>query len=173
MATATSEPATLSLPRDRRARPEAFPRPGIIAIAQLMIVLDASVVTIALPSAQRALHISVANRQWALTAYTLAFGGLLLIGGRMADYLGRKRMFIISLLGFAAASALGGLAQNSGDALRGPCAPGCLCRRHGPRIAVAADRDLHRSQRAGPGLRRLRGRSRRRGRDRAGARRGC
>ena len=78
-----------------------------------MIVLDASVVTIALPSAQRALHISVANRQWALTAYTLAFGGLLLIGGRIADYFGRKRMFIISLLGFAGASALGGLAQNS------------------------------------------------------------
>jgi EmrB/QacA subfamily drug resistance transporter len=86
---------------------------AIIAIAQLMIVLDASVVTIALPSAQRALHISVANRQWALTAYTLAFGGLLLIGGRVADFMGRKRMFIISLLGFAAASALGGLAQDS------------------------------------------------------------
>ena len=78
-----------------------------------MIVLDASVVTIALPSAQKALHISVANRQWALTAYTLAFGGLLLIGGRVADFMGRKRMFIISLLGFAGASALGGLAQNS------------------------------------------------------------
>jgi MFS family permease len=84
----------------------------VIAIAQLMIVLDASVVTIALPSAQRALHISIANRQWALTAYTLAFGGLLLIGGRVADFMGRKRMFIISLLGFAAASALGGLAQD-------------------------------------------------------------
>jgi len=92
--------------------PRRFRALGIIAIAQLMIVLDASVVTIALPSAQRALHISVANRQWALTAYTLAFGGLLLIGGRLADYLGRKRMFIISLLGFAAASALGGLAQD-------------------------------------------------------------
>ena len=64
--------------------PRRFRALGIIAIAQLMIVLDASVVTIALPSAQRALHISVANRQWALTAYTLAFGGLLLIGGRLA-----------------------------------------------------------------------------------------
>jgi MFS family permease len=93
--------------------PQRFKALGVIGIAQLMIVLDASVVTIALPSAQRALHISVANRQWALTAYTLAFGGLLLIGGRIADYFGRKRMFIISLLGFAAASALGGLAQNS------------------------------------------------------------
>jgi EmrB/QacA subfamily drug resistance transporter len=93
--------------------PKRFRALGIIAIAQLMIVLDASVVTIALPSAQRALHISIANRQWVLTAYTLAFGGLLLLGGRIADYLGRKRMFIISLLGFAGASALGGLAQNA------------------------------------------------------------
>jgi len=78
-----------------------------------MIVLDASVVTIALPSAQRALGISIANRQWVMTAYTLAFGGLLLLGGRIADYFGRKRMFVISLLGFAGASALGGLAQSS------------------------------------------------------------
>ncbi|HUB69961.1 MAG TPA: MFS transporter [Acidimicrobiales bacterium] len=93
--------------------PRRFRALLVIAIAQLMIVLDASVVTIALPSAQRALHISVQNRQWALTAYTLAFGGLLLIGGRVADFLGRKRMFIISLLGFAAASALGGLAQDA------------------------------------------------------------
>jgi MFS family permease len=112
MATATSEPATLSSPGTDTLDPRRFRALGIIAIAQLMIVLDASVVTIALPSAQRALHISVANRQWALTAYTLAFGGLLLIGGRLADYLGRKRMFVISLLGFAAASALGGAAQD-------------------------------------------------------------
>src|SRR6202046_1407153 len=86
---------------------------AIIAVAQLMVVLDASVVIIALPSAQRALHISTANRQWMLTAYTLAFAGLLLLGGRIADYFGRKRMFIVSLIGFAAASALGGLAVNS------------------------------------------------------------
>ena len=92
--------------------PRRFRALAVIAIAQLMIVLDASVVTIALPSAQRALHISIQNRQWALTAYTLAFGGLLLIGGRVADFMGRKRMFIISLLGFAAASALGGLAED-------------------------------------------------------------
>ncbi|MGH9172118.1 MAG: MFS transporter [Acidimicrobiales bacterium] len=93
--------------------PKRFHALAVIAVAQLMIVLDASVVTIALPSAQRALHISIANRQWVLTAYTLAFGGLLLLGGRVADYVGRKRMFIISLLGFAGASALGGLAQNA------------------------------------------------------------
>ena len=93
--------------------PRRFRALAIIAIAQLMIVLDASVVTIALPSAQHALHISVANRQWVVTAYTLAFGGLLLLGGRISDYLGRRRMFIVSLLGFAASSALGGLAQNA------------------------------------------------------------
>ena len=86
---------------------------AVIALAQLMVVLDGTVVTIALPSAQRALHISNADRQWAITAYTLAFGGLLLLGGRIADYLGRKRIFLVGLIGFAAASALGGAAQNA------------------------------------------------------------
>jgi EmrB/QacA subfamily drug resistance transporter len=92
--------------------PKRFWTLAIIAIAQLMIVLDASVVVVALPSAQHALHISVANRQWVIGAYTLAFGSLLLLGGRIADYLGRRRMFIVGLLGFGVASALGGLAQN-------------------------------------------------------------
>jgi EmrB/QacA subfamily drug resistance transporter len=87
---------------------------AIVAIAQLMVVLDASIVTIALPSAQRALDISTANRQWVITAYTLTFGGLLLLGGRIADYGGRKRMFVVGLIGFASASALGGLAVNQG-----------------------------------------------------------
>jgi EmrB/QacA subfamily drug resistance transporter len=93
--------------------PKRFRALAVIAVAQLMVVLDASVVIIALPAAQRSLHISVANRQWMLTAYTLSFAGLLLLGGRIADYLGRKRMFIVALIGFAASSALGGLAQNS------------------------------------------------------------
>ena len=87
---------------------------AIIAIAQLMVVLDASIVNIALPSAQKALHISDASRQWVVTAYTLGFGGLLLLGGRISDYAGRKKMFVIGLLGFAAASALGGIAPNAG-----------------------------------------------------------
>jgi EmrB/QacA subfamily drug resistance transporter len=86
---------------------------AIIAVAQLMIVVDGSIVNIALPSAQKALHISNADRQWVVTAYTLAFGGLLLLGGRIADYVGRKRMFIIGLIGFAGASAIGGLAVDS------------------------------------------------------------
>ena len=86
---------------------------GVVAICQLMIVLDASIVNIALPQAQHALHISTANRQWVITAYTLAFGGLLLLGGRIADYRGRKRIFVIGLIGFAVASSLGGLAPNA------------------------------------------------------------
>src|ERR1039458_7656577 len=87
---------------------------GVIAIAQLMVVLDASIVNLALPSAKLALHISYANQQCVVTAYTLACGGLLLLGGRVADFVGRKRMFIIGLLGFAGASALGGLAPSQG-----------------------------------------------------------
>ncbi|TLF65832.1 MFS transporter [Nocardia asteroides NBRC 15531] len=77
-----------------------------------MVILDATVVTIALPFAQKDLGISEGDKQWALTAYTLIFGGLLLLGGRMADYLGRRRIFLIGLVGFAAASALAGLAQD-------------------------------------------------------------
>jgi EmrB/QacA subfamily drug resistance transporter len=80
----------------------------VIAIAQLMVVLDASIINIALPHAQHALHISDQNRQWAVTAYTLTFGGFLLLGGRVGDYLGRKRAFLIGLLGFAGASLIGG-----------------------------------------------------------------
>ncbi len=87
---------------------------GVIAVAQLMIILDASIVNIALPSAQEDLGISNADRQWVVTAYTLAFGGLLLLGGRIADYTGRKRTFIIGLIGFAGASALGGVASTAG-----------------------------------------------------------
>ncbi|MET7473208.1 MFS transporter [Streptomyces sp. NPDC005648] len=86
----------------------------VIALAQLMVVLDMTIVNIALPSAQAALHMSDGNRQWVITAYTLAFGGLLLLGGRVSDLVGRRTTFVIGLLGFAAASALGGAAANSG-----------------------------------------------------------
>jgi EmrB/QacA subfamily drug resistance transporter len=85
---------------------------AVIAIAQLMVVLDASIVNIALPDAGADLGISAANIQWVVTAYTLAFGGLLLLGGRIADFIGRKRAFLIGLGGFAFASALGGIAPN-------------------------------------------------------------
>jgi len=83
---------------------------GVIAISQLMVVLDATIVNIALPSARLDLGITVADQQWVVTAYTLAFGGLLLLGGRIADYWGRKRTFMVGAVGFAAASAIGGLA---------------------------------------------------------------
>ncbi|HJY02189.1 MAG TPA: MFS transporter, partial [Streptosporangiaceae bacterium] len=83
---------------------------GVVGLAQLMVVLDATIVNIALPSAQRALGFSIADRQWVVTAYSLAFGGLLLLGGRLSDLLGRRRMLIIGLVGFAASSALGGAA---------------------------------------------------------------
>src|SRR5881398_2593562 len=85
-----------------------------LCLAQLMVVLDMTIVNIALPSAQAALHMSDGNRQWVITAYTLAFGGLLLLGGRIADLVGRKRTFVFGLIGFAAASALGGAATSSG-----------------------------------------------------------
>src|SRR5215471_12858936 len=83
---------------------------GVVGLAQLMVVLDATIVNIALPSAQHALGFSNADRQWVVTAYSLAFGGLLLLGGRLSDLVGRRRMLIIGLVGFAAASALGGAA---------------------------------------------------------------
>ena len=105
----------------------------LIAVAQLMIVLDTSVVIVALPSAQRALHISVADRQWVLSAYTLVFGTLLLLGGRLADYLGRRRMLQIGLLGFATASALGGLAQNAAMLFGARALQGAFAALDGPR----------------------------------------
>jgi EmrB/QacA subfamily drug resistance transporter len=87
---------------------------AIIAIAQLMVVLDATIVNIALPSAQADLGFSDANRQWIVTAYALAFASLLLLGGRTADLFGRKPAFLVGVVGFAAASALGGAATGFG-----------------------------------------------------------
>ena len=86
----------------------------VIAISQLMVVLDSSIVNIAIPSAKVDLGITDANQQWVITAYTLAFGSLLLLGGRIGDFVGRKKVFIIGLAGFAAASALGGIASTQG-----------------------------------------------------------
>ena len=87
---------------------------AILAIAQLMVVLDATIVNVALPSAQRALHFANTERQWIVTAYALAFGSLLLLGGRISDLFGRKWTFIAGLAGFATASAIGGAAQSFG-----------------------------------------------------------
>jgi EmrB/QacA subfamily drug resistance transporter len=87
---------------------------SIIAIAQLMVVLDATIVNIALPSAQADLGFSDGNRQWIVTAYALAFASLLLLGGRLADLFGRKPVFLIGVAGFAGASVLGGAANSFG-----------------------------------------------------------
>ncbi len=85
---------------------------GVVGLAQLMIVLDLTIMNIALPSAQRALHFSNADRQWVITAYALAFGSLLLFGGRLGDLFGRKVTFLTGLIGFAVVSAIGGASVN-------------------------------------------------------------
>ncbi|HEX3706335.1 MAG TPA: MFS transporter [Mycobacteriales bacterium] len=87
---------------------------AVIAAAQLMVVLDATIVNIALPHIHRALHFSGAGLAWVLNAYTLVFGGLLLLGGRAGDLFGRRRMFVVGVLTFALASLLGGLATDQG-----------------------------------------------------------
>jgi len=97
---------------------------GVIALAQLMIVLDATVMNIALPTAQKDLGFTVVDRQWVVTAYALAFGSLLLLGGKLADLLGRKVTFLAGLIGFAASSAAGGAAVSFGMLVAArACAP--------------------------------------------------
>lgn len=99
----------------RPSRSERPTQPGwvlfIIAVTQLVIILDTSIVVVALPSLQRDLNIPDADRHWAITAYAITFGGLLLLGGRIGDYMGRKRALIVSLVGFGIASLLGGVAS--------------------------------------------------------------
>ena len=102
-----SDATSIDRPRDRR-----WLILGVIALAQLMVILDLTVMNIALPSAQRALHFTTVDRQWVVTAYTLAFGSLLLLGGRLADLLGRKVTFLTGLVGFAGVSAIGGASVN-------------------------------------------------------------
>jgi EmrB/QacA subfamily drug resistance transporter len=85
----------------------------VISAAQLMVVLDATIITVALPSIQHALHFSSANLEWVISGYTLAFGGLLLLGGRLGDVLGRRRMFVLGLAVFSLGSLAGGLATTS------------------------------------------------------------
>jgi EmrB/QacA subfamily drug resistance transporter len=107
---------------------------AVVCLGQLMVVLDATVVNIALPTAQRDLAFSNADRQWVVTAYSLAFGGLLLFGGKLSDLVGRKRMLIIGMIGFAAASAFAGAAQNIGMLLVGRAVQGAF----GAMLAPAA-----------------------------------
>ena len=96
------------------AEPNRWAVLALLSVAQLMVVLDATIVNIALPSAQRALHFSSSDREWIVTAYALAFGSLLLLGGKLGDLFGRKWTFIAGLCGFAIVSAIGGLAQSFG-----------------------------------------------------------
>lgn len=99
---------------------------AVLGFAQLMVVLDATIVNIALPSAQADLGFSDEGRQWVITAYALAFGGLLLLGGRLSDIFGRKRMFIVGLLGFSVASAAGGAAGSFGVLVAARAAQGAF-----------------------------------------------
>jgi EmrB/QacA subfamily drug resistance transporter len=99
---------------------------GTVGLAQLMVVLDASIVTIALPSAQRALGFTTVDRQWVVTAYALAFGSLLLFGGRLGDLIGRKVTFLVGAVGFAAASAVGGAAVSFGMLVAARAAQGAF-----------------------------------------------
>lgn len=98
--------------RDQTTSPRRWLALVCISAAQLMVALDATVINVALPTAQRSLHVSDPQRQWVVTSYTLAFGGLLLLGGRLADTVGRRKTFFAGMVGFAAASALGGSAPN-------------------------------------------------------------
>lgn len=99
---------------------------AVVAAAQLMIVLDGSVVNIALPAAQLDLGMSDVSRQWIVTSYGLAFGGLLLLGGRLSDVMGRHRAFLVGLVGFAVASAVGGLAVNGAMLIASRAAQGAF-----------------------------------------------
>jgi EmrB/QacA subfamily drug resistance transporter len=104
----------MTSPTASRPEPNRWAVLALLGTAQLMVVLDATIVNIALPSAQRALHFSTDNRQWIITAYALAFGSLLLLGGKLGDLFGRKWTFVAGLVGFSLASAIGGLAQSFG-----------------------------------------------------------
>jgi EmrB/QacA subfamily drug resistance transporter len=108
----TSSTATRSRNWRRLAGPNRWLVLAVIGLAQLMVVLDSTIVNVALPSAQRALGFSTTDRQWVVTSYSLAYASLLLLGGRLSDMIGRKRMLILGLVGFASASAVGGLSAN-------------------------------------------------------------
>jgi EmrB/QacA subfamily drug resistance transporter len=112
----TEATPTPPLPRGAADAAEPYERRwlalGVIAMTVLLVILDATIVNIALPAVSVDLGIDAASQQWIVTAYTLTFGGFLLLGGRIADFWGRKRTYLVGAAGFGVASALGGLAQN-------------------------------------------------------------
>ncbi|WP_410050078.1 MFS transporter [Actinomadura sp. CNU-125] len=124
---------------------------AVVSAAQLLVVLDGTIVNIALPSAQQALGMSDGNRQWAITAYALAFGGLLLIGGRIGGALGHRRGVRDRAGGVRGRVRAGRRRRRAGDAVRGAGGAGRVRRAAGPGGAVAADDHVRRS-RAGPGV---------------------
>lgn len=129
---------------------------AVIGVAQLMVVLDATIVNIALPSAQKDLGFSDGDRQWVVTAYALAFGSLLLLGGRIGDLFGRKMTFLVGLVGFAGCFRTRWRRDQLRDAHRRPCRAGRVRRAARPGRPGPADHDLHQPQGTRQGLRRLR-----------------
>ncbi len=91
----------------------------IVGLAQFMVILDATIVNVALPSIQHGLHFSLSSLQWIVNAYTLTFGGFLLLGGRAADLIGRRRLFLMGIVLFSAASLMNGLAGSPGILVAG------------------------------------------------------
>src|SRR5215213_6333088 len=114
--TSMTDPTPARATGDPTSATEPYPKRwlalAVIAVTVLMVILDATIVNIALPAVSADLDISAATQQWIVTAYTLTFGGFLLLGGRIADFWGRKRTYLVGAVGFAVASAIGGLAQN-------------------------------------------------------------
>ncbi len=150
------------------ARPEAnrWAVLALLGVAQLMVVLDATTVNIALPSAQEALHFSTESRQWVITAYALAFGSLLLLGGKLGDLFGRKWTFIGGLIGFAVVSAIGGLAQSFGVLIAARALQGVFGALLAPSALSLLTVTFAKLARSGQGVRHLRGDRRRRRVDR-------
>src|SRR5436305_2615433 len=107
------------MPNAARAESNRWLVLAIVCLAQFMVILDATIVNIALPSIQRGLSFSDANLQWVINAYTLVFGGFLLLGGRAANLRGRNRLFVAVVALFSAASLLNGLAQSSSMLIAG------------------------------------------------------
>ena len=127
-----------------RREPNRWAILALLGVAQLMVTLDVTIVNIALPSAQRALHFSTDSRQWIITAYALAFGSLLLLGGKLGDLFGRKPTFVAGLIGFSVASALGGQSQSFAMLVAARALQGAFGGAARSVRAVAADRHLRR-----------------------------
>ena len=170
LASAMSPRATAEPPADTH-KPQRGWILATLCLAQLMISLDVLIVNIALPSAQRSLGFGIADRQWTVTAYALAFGSLLLLGGRLSDLFGRKRMFVLGLVGFGVASAAGGAATSFVVLVIARAVQGAFAAVLSTGRACAVDHHLHRRQESRPCLRRLR-RTRGRGSRRRPAARG-